>query len=105
MNSFTFSSGVFPILNDLLYNLLTFKNLMHLDFSLFAFSCKLHFLQYLFNSSKHFWRLSCDKDSMIESSAYIRTVICSLCKHGGCVLILLGLLKRSLTYMLNRFGL
>ena len=41
---------------------------------------------------------------MIKSSAYIRAVICSLFKHGGCVLTLFSLLKRSLTYMLNRFG-
>ena len=42
---------------------------------------------------------------MIQSSAYIRAVICSLFKHGGRVLTLFSQLKRSLTYMLNRFGL
>ena len=82
---------------------MTFKNLMHLAFSLFSF--KLHSLQYLFNLPIHFWRPSCDKDSMIKLSSFIRAVICSLFKHGECVLTVFSLLKRSLTYMLNRFGL
>ena len=42
---------------------------------------------------------------MMKSSAYIRAVTCSLVKHGGCILTLFSLLKRTLTYMLNRFGL
>ena len=43
---------------------------------------------------------------MIKSSAYLRAVICSLFKHDGRVLTLFSLqVKRSLTYMLNTFGL
>ena len=56
-----------------------------------------HLIQYLYSSSKHFWRPSCVVDSITRSSAYINALTGIWFNDRGSELALSSLEKRSLT--------